>query len=131
MDFSAFDRSKQEAYAAEARRRWGNTDAYREYEEKTEGQTSDQQNAAAEGLMAIFARMGQVRHTSPNSAEAQALVHALQDYITEHYYTCTKQILRGLGMMYIAGDEMTANIDRAGGEGTAQFAHDAIEIYCK
>ena len=59
------------------------------------------------------------------------LVKELQDYITDHYYTCTKQILRGLGMMYIAGDEMTANIDAAGGEGTAQFAHEAIDIYCQ
>ena len=59
------------------------------------------------------------------------LVKELQDYITDHYYTCTKQILKGLGMMYIAGDEMTANIDAAGGKGTAQFAHEAIEIYCQ
>ena len=131
MDFSAFDKSKQETYAAEAKKRWGKTDAYKEFEAKTAGQTQEQQNAAGDGLMAIFARMGAVRTTDPGSPEAQALVKELQDYITAHYYTCTKQILRGLGMMYVAGDEMTANIDKAGGEGTAQFAHDAIEVYCK
>ena len=131
MDFSAFDKSKQETYAAEAKKRWGNTDAYKEFEEKTAGQSQAQQNAAADGLMAIFARMGTIRTADPASAEAQALVKQLQEYITANYYTCTKQILRGLGMMYIAGDEMTANIDAAGGEGTAQFAHEAIEIYCK
>ena len=131
MDFSAFDKSKQETYAAEAKKRWGNTDAYKEFEEKTAGQTQEQQNAAGDGLMAIFARMGAIRTTDPGSPEAQALVKELQDYITAHYYTCTKQILRGLGMMYIAGDEMTANIDKAGGEGTAQFAHEAIEFYCR
>ena len=80
--------------------------------------------------MAIFARMGTIRTTDPATSEAQALVKELQDYITAHYYTCTKQILRGLGMMYIAGDDMTANIDAAGGAGTAQFAHEAIEVYC-
>ena len=131
MDFSAFDRSKQAQYAAEAKRRWGNTDAYKEYEQKTAGQTENQQASAAEGLMAIFARMGQIRHLSPAGEEAQALVKELQDYITANYYNCTKPILRGLGMMYIAGDEMTENIDKAGGEGTARFAHDAIQIYCK
>jgi DNA-binding transcriptional MerR regulator len=131
MDFSAFDRSKQESYAAEAKKRWGKTEAYKEYEQKTAGQSQAQQNAAADGLMAIFARMGTIRTADPASAEAQALVKQLQEYITANYYTCTKQILRGLGMMYIAGDEMTANIDAAGGEGTAQFAHEAIEIYCK
>ena len=131
MDFSAFDRSKQAQYAAEAKRRWGSTDAYREYEQKTAGQTENQQASAAEGLMAIFARMGEIRHLSPNRPEAQALVKELKDYITANYYNCTKAILQGLGMMYIAGDEMTENIDKAGGEGTAQFAHDAIQIFCK
>ena len=130
MDFSAFDRSRQEAYAAEARKRWGSTDAYREFEQKTAGQSPVQQDAAAHGLMAIFVRMGAIRTTGPASPEAQALVKELQDYISANYYTCTKQILRGLGMMYIAGDEMTANIDAAGGKGTAQFAHDAIDLYC-
>jgi DNA-binding transcriptional MerR regulator len=130
MDFSAFDKSKQETYAAEAKKRWGKTDAYKEFEEKTAGQTQEQQNAAGDGLMAIFARMGTIRTAAPACAEAQAMVKELQDYITAHYYTCTKQILRGLGMMYIAGDDMTANIDAAGGAGTAQFAHEAIEVYC-
>ena len=131
MDFSAFDKSKQETYAAEAKKRWGKTDAYKEFEAKTAGQTREQQNAAGDGLMAIFARMGTIRTTDPSTPEAQVLVKELQDYITAHYYTCTKQILRGLGMMYIAGDEMTENIDKAGGEGTAQFAHEAIEVYCR
>ena len=131
MDFSAFDRSKQETYAAEAKKRWGKTDAYKEFEEKTAGQSQAQQDSAAQGLMAIFAGLGAIRTADPAAPEAQAKVKELQDYITAHYYTCTKQILRGLGMMYIAGDEMTANIDAAGGEGTARFAHEAIEIYCK
>ncbi len=130
MDFTPFDHSKQDAYAAEAKKRWGKTEAYQEFEKKTAGQTKEQQNAAGDGLMAIFARIGAIRPTDPASPEAQALVKELQQYITDHYYTCTKQILRGLGMMYIAGDDMTENIDKAGGQGTAQFSHEAIEIYC-
>ena len=127
---SAFDNSKFEQYKTEAKAKWGKTDAYKEFEEKTAGQTEDQQLSAAEGLMAIFTELGAIRDTAPDSAEAQALVKKLQDYITAHYYTCTKQILKGLGYMYIAGDEMTENIDKAGGEGTAQFAQKAIEVYC-
>lgn len=123
MDISAFD-------TAEAKAKWGNTEAYKEFEKKTADRTEEQMNSAGEGLMAIFIRMGAIRHLPAASGEAQALVAELQNYITEHYYTCTKQILRGLGQMYIAGDSMTENIDRAGGEGTAAFAHQAIEIYC-
>lgn len=131
MNFKPFDTSKIDEYSAQAKARWGATEAYREYEQKTKGQTKEQMQSTGGDLMDIFARMGTIRHTDPASPEAQAMVKALQDFITAHYYTCTKQILQGLGMMYIAGDSMTENIDAAGGEGTADFAHRAIEIYCK
>ena len=131
MKFDAFDNSKIDAYAAEAKAKWGKTDAYKEFEQKTKGQSKDQQRSTGDALMAIFAEIGEVKHLSPESAEAQALIKKLQDFITAHYYTCTPQILKGLGMMYIAGDSMTENINKAGGEGTAEFAHKAIEIYTR
>ena len=68
--------------------------------------------------------------TDLGSPEAQALVKKLQDFITKKMYTCTKDILSSLGQMYAGGGDFTTNIDGAGGEGTAQFASDAIEIYC-
>jgi hypothetical protein len=46
-------------------------------------------------------------------------------------YTCTKEILGGLGKMYAGGGDFTINIDKIGGEGTAVFASRAIEIYCR
>ena len=128
---NAFDNSEFEKQKAEAKKKWGHTDAYQEFAQKTAGQTNAQLQSAGDGLMAIFAEMGTIRHLDPASEAAQTLVKKLQDYITAHYYTCTTQILRGLGHMYIAGDSMTENIDNAGGVGTAQFAHEAIEIYCK
>ena len=131
MDFSAFDTTKLDQYAAEAKAKWGKTEAYKEFEQKTAGRSKEQMQSDGGALMAIFAEFGAIRHMSPTSAEAQALVIKLQSFITEHYYTCTKQILRGLGHMYVAGDSMTENIDRAGGPGTANFAHQAIEFYCK
>ena len=131
MDFSPFDRSELDEYAAQAKAKWGETEAYKEFEQKTAGQTPAQMQDTGDALMDIFAQIGAIRHTSPASGEAQALVAKLQGFITDHYYTCTKQILRGLGQMYIAGDSMTENIDKAGGEGTADFAHQAIEVYCK
>ena len=130
MNFKPFDVSEMDRYTEEAKAKWGKTDAYREYEQKTAGKSKGDLHASGSGLMEIFARMGRIRMEDPAGAQAQALVRELQEFITAHYYTCTKQILRGLGQMYIAGDSMTENIDKAGGEGTAQFAHEAIEIYC-
>ena len=130
MDFSAFDTAEMDKYTAEVKAKWGKTDAYKEFEQKTAGQTAAQMQSTGDALMDIFAEFGAIRHTSPASEEAQAMVAKLQGFITEHYYTCTKQILRGLGQMYIAGDSMTENINKAGGEGTAEFTHQAIEVYC-
>ena len=130
MNFKPFDTSKIDEYSAQAKAKWGKTEAYREFEQKTKGQTKQQLQATGGDLMDIFARMGTLRDTDPASPEAQAMVKQLQEFITAHYYTCTRQILRGLGQMYIAGDSMTENIDKAGGEGTALFAHRAIEVYC-
>ena len=130
MDFKAFDKSRLTQYAEEAKRTWGGTAAYREYEEKSAGRSDEQQTALGQGLMALFAEFGERKALSPDAPEVRAQVKKLQSYITEHYYTCTDAILRGLGGMYAAGGEFTANIDAAGGEGTAAFVRRAIEAYC-
>ena len=129
MDFKAYDNKKLDAYTQEAKKRWGHTDAWRESQAR--GKNADQELRDADGLMDIFRRLGQLRQGDPAAPEAQKLIAQLQQYICDHYYNCTKQILFGLGQMYAAGDEMNENIDRAGGAGTGDFARRAIEIYCK
>ena len=121
---SAFDNSKFESYKEEVKAKWGKTEAYREYEQRGSRDTGG-------GLMAVFAELGKVRQLDPAASEVQELVKNLQDFITANYYTCTKQILQGLGQMYAADPRFKENIDRAGGAGTADFAARAIEIYCR
>lgn len=131
MDFSAFDKTQLEAYAAEAKAQWGDTDAYRECEEKAAQRAADGGEAeVAAALMQQFAAMGKLRETPPEAEAAMAAVRALQAFITEHYYTCTPQILAGLGQMYTADARFRQNIDAAGGEGTAAWAGRAIAAFC-
>ena len=130
MDFSAFDNKKMEAYAAQAKEKWGNTGAYREFEEKTQGQSAQQMRDKSEELMGYFVRLGAMRDLPHDCDETQAWAAELQKFITDNYYTCTKEILRSLGMMYAGGGEMTENIDAAGGAGTGAFAQRVIEYYC-
>ena len=117
-------------YETEARSRWGNTDAYREHEQKTKNYTKEKWAEANDGLMTIFAEFTVCKQSgiSPNSVEAQALVAKLQAHITANYYTCTDEILAGLGKMYIADERFKKNIDKYG-EGTAEFASKGIKIY--
>ena len=117
-------------YETEARERYGNTAAYREHEQKTKNYTKEKWAEANDGLMAIFAEFAACKDSraSADSAEAQALVAKLQAHITENYYTCTDEILSGLGEMYVADERFKKNIDKYG-EGTAEFASEGIRIY--
>ena len=119
-------------YSTETRERWGNTDVYREHEQKTKNYTKEKWAEANDGMMAIFAEFAACKDSgaSADSAEAQALVAKLQTHITEYYYTCTDEILAGLGKMYVADERFKKNIDKYG-DGTAEFAADAIAAYTK
>lgn len=126
MDFTAFDKTKLDEYAKRARAEYSDTDAYKEYEAKSAGRTAEDEQIFAKEFMSIFERFGALLPGDPASDEAQALVQELQSYITEHFYTCTPEILAGLGNMYAADGEFKENIDRSGGEGTAVFVSKAI-----
>ena len=130
MDFSAFDTKKMDEYAARAKEAWGETSAWQEYEQKAGKRSRAETAELSRQMMDIFAEFGAIRGGDPSSPEAQALVRKLQAFITAHYYTCTIQILLGLGQMYAAGGDMTASIDSRGGEGTAAFASRAISVFC-
>ena len=119
-----------ENYEAEASSRWGNTDTYREYKERTKNYTKEKRSEANDGLMAIFAEFATCKASgaSADSNEAQALVAKLQAHLTANYYTCTDEILAGLGEMYVADERFKKNIDKYG-EGTAEFAAEGLRIY--
>ena len=118
------------SYETEARERYGNTAAYREHEQKTKNYTKEQWAEANEGLMTIFAEFAACKDSgaSADSDEAQALVAKLQAHITTNYYTCTDEILEGLGKMYVADERFRKNIHKYG-EGTAEFVAEGIRIY--
>ena len=127
----AFDNTEFEKHKAEAKEKWGKTDAYKEHKEKTKDYSKDKWNSLAAGMDEIMAAFGasMKNGAAPDSSEAQDLVKSLQRHITENYYNCTNEILYGLGQMYVADDRFRANIDKHG-EGTAAFIRESIKIYC-
>ena len=119
-------------YETEVRERYGNTAAYREHEQKTKNYSKEKWAEANGGLMAIFAEFATCKNSgaSADSAETQTLVAKLQAHITTNYYTCTNEILAGLGEMYVVDERFKNNIDKYG-KGTAEFASKAIAIFCQ
>ena len=134
MSFKQFDtteiKNARKEYAAEAKQRWGESDAYIEYEEKVSAYDDPQWKLLNGEGSYILREFGENRHLDPASKEAQALVKKWQEFITANFYNCTKAILSCLGEMYIGDDRFTQNIDRYG-QGTALFMATAIEIFCQ
>ncbi len=127
----AFDNSEFEKYKNEAKEKWGKTDAYKEYEEKSKNYSDNKQNTLIDDMNSILAEFSVCMKSgnNPDSDEAQNLVKSLQNHITENYYLCTNEILAGLGQMYVADERFRNNIDK-NGEGTAEFISKAIDFYC-
>lgn len=134
MSFKQFDTTEinanKEKYAAEVKERWGETDAYAQSEEKTNNYDDAQWKFLLGEGQTILREFSEIRHTNPDSKEAQALVEKWQAYITSNFYNCTKEILSCLGLMYVNDERFTKNIDQ-NAEGTAEFMAKSIEVYCK
>ena len=131
MSFEAFDTRKFDEYARQAKASWGQTDAYKEYEKKSVRRSKEEQHVLNVQMMEIFSEFGKIKEQDPEGEAAVGLAKRLQEFITEHFYTCTDKILLGLGAMYAGGGDLTVNIDKIGGTGTAEFADKAIQAYCK
>ena len=133
MSFKEFDNSKIEEnkrkYSEEVKKRWGNTDAYKEYEKKTTSYDENSWNTINEEMAKILKEFADNRDKDVNSDIVQSLVEKWRGYITLNFYNCTKEILSCLGLMYIGDERFKENIDKYG-EGTSEFMAKAIEIYC-
>lgn len=130
MNFDVFDKNEMEKYKAEVRAKWGGTKAYQEYKQKDIARNEDHNGKIADELMTMFSELGGLKHSTPDSDEVQEKISALQRFITDNYYVCTNEILSGLGKMYTCDERFKKNIDRAGGDGTAEFVSQAISVYC-
>ena len=129
LNYEGFDYKKIDDYSAQAKTMWGKTSAWKEFEQKSKGRSNEDAKALGDDLMGLFTKVGALRDQDPSCEEVQAWVAELQNFITEHYYTCTKPMLKCLGEMYAGGGSMTENIDKAGGPGTGAFAKEVIGAY--
>ena len=131
LDFKAFDSSKIDEYAKKAKEQWGKTHEFKEFEEKDKKRSKrDKENMMAD-FMEIFKEFGAMKEEDPASERVQKQVEKLKNFITENFYNCTNEILSSLGKMYAGGGEFTENINKMGGEGTAEFTYKAIRHFCE
>lgn len=130
MDFNVFDKTEIENYSAEVKSKWGSTKAYEEYEQRNSEKSNSELAETANRFMSVFEAIGSLKHLSPSDKKVQEKIRELQSFITDNYYNCTDEILKGLGQMYVNDERFKRSIDEAGGEGTAEFVRQAILVYC-
>ncbi|KAA9220430.1 MULTISPECIES: MerR family transcriptional regulator [Aerococcus] len=131
VNFQAFDRRNIDHYTQQAKDYWGDTKEYRHYQERQSQQSNIQKKTIHQQLMMIFVEFSQIKSQNYKSQNAQKLVKKLQDFISDHFYPCSNDILMELGKMYASGGDFTKNIDDFAGEGTAKFVQKAISYYCQ
>ena len=117
-------------YNTEVKEKWSNTEQFKEYKEKNKNRSNKELQNINNKLMNIFAELGELKNLSAKDEKVQEKIKLLQNFITNNYYECTNEILNGLGKMYVNDERFKNNIDKVGGEGTAQFVSQAIDIYC-
>lgn len=130
MKFNAFSKSEIDQYTEEIKRKWSSTQAYKEFEEKTKQKTEFEQKETVDRLLNLFTEIGKLKQLQPADKAVQEKISMLQKFITDNYYTCTNEILIGLSQMYVSDERFKHNIDKAGGEGNAEFVKQAITVYC-
>lgn len=131
MNFDVFDKREIEKFKEEAKAKWGSTKAYKEYEQRYAAQGKEAYDKAADELMIMFSDLGKLKQLSPDDKTVQNKIAELQKFITDNFYTCTDEILSDLSKMYVCDERFKRNIDKAGGDGTAEFVRKAVEAYCK
>lgn len=133
LNFKAFDTSKLDEYASQAEAKWGNTPQWEEYKQKASGRSKREETVMGEQMLALFVPFGRMaaEGADPACAEAQERVGAIQAFISQNFYACTNEILSQLGRAYGAGGDFTRNINAVAGAGAAEFAAQAVEVYCR
>lgn len=130
MSFEVFDTNDIEQYKAEVKAKWGHSKAYQEYEKRVASHSEHNYEKFADEMMSLFTKFGTMKQLPPTDKAVQEKVAVLQSYINENFYTCNNEILKGLSEMYVCDERFKKNIDRFGGEGTAEFVRQAIFAYC-
>ena len=132
-NFKAFDyeevKKHQEKYKGETEKRYGNSNAYKESQEKTSKYSKNDWNNIMEDANSIYERLAKLMDKDPADEKVQELIQEWRNHITNNFYNCTVEIFRGLSLMYVCDERFTKNIDKYG-DGLAQFMSDAMNIYC-
>ena len=126
--YGAFSKDEMEAYAAEAKERWGNTDAYKQSQERVKKMGKEGLKKVMEESNQISAELAKNMDKDPADPIVQAIVDKHYKWL-QAFYEPNLEIYQGLGEMYSNDPRFAANYEKVK-PGLAKFFTAAIKIYC-
>jgi DNA-binding transcriptional MerR regulator len=125
--FEVFGDNDPTRYEEETRERWGDTDAYKQSQQRTSSYGKEEWlQIKAEGdasLAAFAAAFG--AGLPPDSAEAMDAAEGARQHMSRWFYDVSTEMHRCLAEMYVADERFTAYYDRVA-TGLAAYVHDAV-----
>lgn len=127
--YGNFTKEEAEKYAEEARQRWGNTDAYKQSQERVK-------KMGKEGLKKVMEAGQKLLHelaaemkngTDVKDAKVQALIARHYDGLRA-FYEPNYEMYRGLAEMYVNDPRFKANYEKVA-EGLAEYLRDGMIYY--
>jgi MerR family transcriptional regulator, thiopeptide resistance regulator len=115
-----------EEYAAEAENRWGDTDAWKQSQQRVSQFSKQDWIAIRAEVDALLEALAQAKRggVKPGSAEANELAARHRSSI-ERFYDCGDEVHHNLVQMYLADERFTRYYDDVE-PGLAQFVHDIV-----
>lgn len=126
--FAAFANDQLEQYKDEVKARWGETETYKQWAERSKRWTkADLQRINEEG-QAIILALAQGMEKGVTHAEVQAQIERYFHYLNQ-FFDCPYQMYRNFGRMYSEDVRFAKNFDKVAPH-LAEFMRDAIAYYC-
>ncbi|MCX6739376.1 MAG: TipAS antibiotic-recognition domain-containing protein [Candidatus Parcubacteria bacterium] len=117
-------------YEEEAREKWGDTEAYKQLQERVKKMSKEELAQAAADADKTIAEIAEYMKEgeTPESEKVQALI-ARHYHHLRTFYEPNLQIYRGLADMYVSDERFRSHYEKMG-KGLAEFLQSAMIAYC-
>lgn len=128
-NFKSFSTEEIEKYQNEVKELYGNTSTHKEYKEKTKNYKKRDFDKIQQEMNKKLESIALHMIKGFDSKEVQEALHEYREYINTNFYSCTLEIFRGLGELYVSDTRFAKNINKIR-DGLSEFLKKAINFYC-
>jgi hypothetical protein len=125
--FDGFTKQQRIEHLKEAKKRWGNTEAWKQSQERLKTWTKEDFKKVKVENDTILRKIVTLMEKGPTDPEVQEEIEKIY-LCMQRFYDCSYEMFRGLGQMYVDDKRFTATYDKYH-PALAQFMRDAMAYY--